>query len=79
MFLPEIAERRGTSATHPNHPRLYGGNERISKTLDRRDARTGSKERGISTIRNTDIFLFTKWRKSISRLLQKLPVDLFSP
>jgi hypothetical protein len=54
-FLPEIAKKRGTSPTHPNHPRLYGGNASISKTLDRRDARTGSKERKMSTIRNTDI------------------------
>jgi len=51
----EMAISSGTSATHPNHPRLYGGNARISKTLDRRDARTGSKERKMSTIRNTDI------------------------
>ena len=54
-FTVEMAISSGTSATHPNHPRLYGGNARISKTLDKRDPRTGSEGRNISAIRNNDI------------------------
>jgi hypothetical protein len=40
---------RGTSATHPNHPTLNGGNARISKTLDRRDAKKGKKKWEMET------------------------------